>query len=108
VIENKLSEMTRGWFVGAFSPTVIFTRDVEVGIKYYKSGEQEQAHFHKVATEITVVLTGKVRMNDRIFVSGDIITVSPGETVSFSALEDSTTVVVKVPGASNDKYISTP
>jgi quercetin dioxygenase-like cupin family protein len=104
MIKNSLSEMTRGWFVGAFSPSVLFTRDVEVAVKYYKAQDVEQPHFHKVATEITVVLSGTVVMNGQRFVTGDIVTVVPGEVVYFSALEDSSTVVVKIPGVDGDKY----
>jgi hypothetical protein len=42
--------------------------------------------------------------SNSIFVSNDIIVLKPGQVTRFEALEDSVTVVVKHPGASNDKY----
>ncbi len=102
----KLKEMTKGWFVGNFSPSSLRTDNVEVAVKKYKKGDYEGSHFHKLATEITVILKGKVEMNGNEFSDGDIIKIKPGTTTDFKVLEDVTTVVVKVPGATNDKYLS--
>lgn len=101
----KLNDMIRGWFVGNFDPSVFKTGDVEVGVKEYKKGDYEERHHHKIATEITVIINGKVRMNDKIYQKGDIIVIKPGESTDFLALENSTNVVVKLPGANNDKYL---
>lgn len=101
----KLSQMTKGWFVGDFSPTIIKTQAVEVGVKQYHKNDYEEAHHHKIATEITVIISGKVRMNGDIYEAGDIVVIEPGEATDFEVLEDVTTVVVKYPGAQNDKYI---
>jgi len=104
----KLSDMVRGWFIGDFAPTVLTTQAAEVGVKLYKAGDSEERHFHKIATEITVILSGRVRMNGVEFVSGDIITTEPMESTDFKVLEDTSTVVVKLPGATNDKYLGEP
>ena len=101
----NLSEMKKGWFVGNFDPSVLVTNDVEVAVKKYEKGSYEEAHYHKVATEITVVLSGKVRMCKQEFQENTIITLSPGEVTDFLALEDSVCVVVKHPGANHDKYM---
>ena len=96
--------MVKGWFVGDFSPTAFATRDCEVAVKSYKVGDYENFHHHKVATEITVVISGQVRMLGKIWDTGDIIVLEPGIVTDFEALTDVTNVVVKVPGAINDKY----
>lgn len=101
---NKLSDMTKGWFIGNFEPTLMKTNDCEVAVKSYSVGDHEKKHYHKIATEYTVVIKGKVRMLDQEFSEGDIIVVEPGETTDFTALTDAMNVVVKMPGASNDKY----
>lgn len=102
----KLENMVKGWFVGSFEPSLYNTEQVEVAVKYYKKGEQESLHYHKIATEITVVVSGKVCMNGKEFSAGDIITLSPGEVSDFYVLEDNTaTTVVKLPGARDDKYL---
>ncbi|OOX96100.1 hypothetical protein BOQ03_05470 [Campylobacter coli] len=103
--DYKLDEMVRGWFVGNFEPSIFKTNDVEVGVKEYQKGDIEERHYHKIATEITVIISGKVRMNDQIYSKGDIVMIYPGESTDFQVLEDTITVVVKIPGANNDKYM---
>jgi mannose-6-phosphate isomerase-like protein (cupin superfamily) len=101
----QLNEMTKGWFVGDFAPTIIPTQDVEVAIKHYKKGDCEERHHHKIATELTAIISGSVRMNGQEFSAGDIVLIEPGESTDFEVLEDCVTTVVKYPGAKNDKYL---
>lgn len=101
----KLVDMVRGWFIGGFSPTVYDTHVCEVGVKIYKGGEYESPHYHKVASEITLILSGHVEMCGRKWGPGDIVLIEPGEATDFRALTDTTTVVVKIPGAIDDKYL---
>jgi len=54
---------------------------------------------------VTVLLSGSVSMRDQVWVAGDIIVLEPGDITAFEALTDAATVVVKVPGALNDKYL---
>jgi hypothetical protein len=100
----KLSDMIKGWFIGDFNPSLFKTQDFEVGVKEYSSGEFEAAHYHKIATEFTVIIEGMVEMNGKIFSTGDIIKILPNEVTNFKAISDTKTVVVKIPGALNDKY----
>jgi len=102
---DNLDQMVKGWFVGNFDPSVIKTNDVEVGIKKYKEGEYEESHYHKIATEITVILEGRVKMNGVEYTQGEIITIPPMTSTDFKTLSDVITVVVKHPGANNDKYL---
>ncbi|CAN5510917.1 hypothetical protein BH11PLA2_BH11PLA2_08900 [soil metagenome] len=105
MIPAKLNDMIKGWFVGRFSPTLFDSPDVEVAVKRYAAGDAEAAHLHKVATEITVIVSGRVRMFDREWAADDIIVVEPGEATAFLALEDAVTVVVKLPCVAGDKYV---
>lgn len=104
----NLKDMLKGWFVGNFSPTAFQTDACEVAVKKYSAGEHESSHYHKIATEITLVLSGTVFMCGQEWREGDIIVLNPGEVTDFKALTDAINVVVKVPGASNDKYIVKP
>ncbi|HBZ15808.1 MAG TPA: hypothetical protein DEO73_08620 [Pantoea sp.] len=101
----QLDQMVRGWFVGGFVPTVFSTNDVEVAVQHFKAGDCEARHLHKIATEITVIVKGRVIMNNVEYQEGSIIKISPGESTDFRALEDTITTVVKLPGALNDKYL---
>ncbi len=104
----KLDDMVKGWFVGNFNPTLIKTKDVEVAVKEYKKGDNEEMHYHKIATEITVIVSGRVRMNGIEYSQGDIIVTEPNEATDFEVLEDTVNTVVKYPGASDDKYLGEP
>ena len=104
MITENLNNMTKGWFIGNFNPSLFQTNDVEVAVKRYKAGDHEDAHFHKIATEYTVIIDGEVEMNGVRYGKDDIIVMEPGETTDFTAITDSVNVVVKIPGANNDKY----
>jgi quercetin dioxygenase-like cupin family protein len=102
---DRIENMTNGWFIGNFQPSLLKTQEVEVAFKSYIAGQKESAHHHKIATEFTLIASGEVKMNDQIFTQGDIITIYPNEVVAFEAITNATTVVVKLPSVSNDKYI---
>ena len=101
---SHLDDMTRGWFVGDFDPTMVRTSDVEVAVKRYAAGEYEARHYHKLATETTCIVAGEARMAGRDVSAGDIIVLEPYEATDFLAVTDVVLVAVKVPGAKNDKY----
>jgi quercetin dioxygenase-like cupin family protein len=106
--KDAMARMVRGWFVGDFTPTVFATGAVEVGIKSYRAGDVEDWHYHKIATEITVVVSGEIEMCGQRHQAGDIVVVEPGEGTAFRAITDAVNVVVKLPGAKNDKYLDKP
>lgn len=101
----RLEDMIGGWFVGNFTPNVVKDSNFEVAIKKYKSGTKEKKHFHKKAYEITVIVEGKVLMNEIEYSEGDIILIDPNETTDFFVIEDTITCVVKSPSVMKDKFI---
>ncbi len=105
---HQLSDMVKGWFVGKFTPTIVSTDAVEVAAKSYRAGEYEPVHHHKIATEITVITSGSVKMNGEVYSSGAIVVLEPNEASDFLAITDATTTVVKIPGAPHDKYPGVP
>lgn len=102
---TRLCDMIGGWFIGNFEPSLCKTNDVEVAVKEYKEGDCEGQHYHKIATEYTTIVSGKVFMFGKEWEKGDVIVVEPGDITDFLAITDAMTVVVKIPGANNDKYI---
>ena len=101
----KLEDMIKGWFIVNFEPTLLRTNDFEVAVKSYNKGYYEEKHYHKIATEITVIVSGKVKMNGIEYSKGDIVVMEPNEATDFECLENGTqNVVVKLPGANDDKY----
>lgn len=100
----KLSDMTRGWFIGDFEPSVMRTPLFEVGILSHKKGEVWPAHYHKVATEYNVLLDGRMRIAGEIVEVGDIFWFEPGDIADPEFLEDCRVCVVKRPSIIGDKY----
>lgn len=96
--------MKGGWFVGDFTPTVFQSEECEVACKRYRAGDAEARHVHKVATELTLIVSGRVRMNGVEFTADTIVVLEPGVSSNFEVLEDTVTVVVKVPSVRGDKY----
>jgi len=99
-----LEDFVRGWFVGDFEPSIVKTGDVEVAVQKFPAGTYEAAHYHKKATEITVLINGRAEMFNQVIEEGSVVKIDPGEVTSFKAITDCTTVVVKYPGVKDDKY----
>lgn len=102
---HNLENMIGGWFIGNFEPTVLRTDKFEVAVKKYKKGDTEKRHVHKIATEITLILTGCVDINGNRYSENEIVTILPNEWVLFKAIDDTITIVVKTPSVSDDKYL---
>ena len=100
-----VNEYTKGWLVGNFEPSLINSKDIEVGLKYYKKGDKESSHVHKIITEYTIVVSGKIKMNDEVYIEKDIVTILPNVPTNFESLEDSITLVIKTPSIPSDKHI---
>ncbi|TWT82709.1 hypothetical protein CA13_41720 [Planctomycetes bacterium CA13] len=100
-----LKDFVGGWLTGNFDPCLVRQENVEVAVKCYSAGAHEASHHHRIATEYTVVATGRVRMFDREYIAGEIVQVDPNESTDFTAIEDTVTVVLKFPSEPNDKYL---
>jgi quercetin dioxygenase-like cupin family protein len=101
----NLNDMIKGWFVGGFTPTAFSTDACEVALHKQKVGDTVAPHIHKIATEITLIVSGHVRIAGRDYRENDIVVIKPGEVGSLDEVySDAVFVVVKVPGALNDKY----
>lgn len=101
---SKLKDMTRGWFIGDFEPSVYKTRNFEVGILNHKKDEKWAAHYHKESTEINCLIQGKMIIQNTTINSGDIFILEPNEIADPKFLEDCTIVVVKSASVIGDKY----
>ena len=101
----NLSDFFRGWLVGNFEPSLFKSKDMEVAIQEYHAGHTEPKHFHKVATEITVMVVGEARFNDELIAEGEGMVIMPGESNIFTAITDCKALVIKFPSLPEDKYL---
>jgi hypothetical protein len=103
---SHLSKFKNGWFIGDFIPTLTKTEDFEICVKSFKQGEIELPHFQRIATEITVVLSGSVRMGQHLLEENDILTIFKDEICDFEALTDCKVLGIKFPSLPNDKVLA--
>ena len=101
----KLDDFKNGWIVGNFTPAIAQTKDFEICVKKFQSGDKEQMHHQIIATELTVVLSGRCALGGVLLLEGDCLLIEPGESASFEALEDSTVLGVKWPSLPDDKVV---
>lgn len=102
---NTIDEYIKGWLVGDFKPALIESKDIEVGLKYYKRGNYEASHVHNIVTEYTIIVKGVVEMNDHMYSTGKIVKIEPGMSTDFRCLSDEAiTLVIKTPSIPSDKH----
>ena len=101
----NIKDMIGGWFIGDFEPSVLRTKEFEVGIKTHPKGEILDVHYHKIAVEYNVLIKGSMTVNGKPIQEGDIFILDRNEVVRPEFLEDCTIVSVKTPSVIGDKYI---
>jgi len=101
---HKTDQLVGGWFVGAFSPTTYRTDNCEVSYKTHSRGEKVKAHYHKIADEINYLLEGAMSINGERLDAPVVFVIEKGEIVQPEFITDVKLIVVKVPGALDDKY----
>ena len=77
----------RGWFIGDFDGAVHRTKDFEVTYQKNPRG-QTASHIHKLAYEITLVISGCQICNCQMFVAVDICILEPGDISKIEYLEE--------------------
>lgn len=112
--KHNISEFTRGWIAGIFEPSLIQS-DIEVGIMKYSHGEKSEAHYHKEADEINVIVKGRCLfifydneghvLNEQQVKEDEILIIEKGEIVEFRSMVPSTLLVIKTQSIKGDKYI---
>lgn len=101
---TKIVDYVRGWFIGDFEPTILRTKDFEVGVLTHPKGEQWPPHYHKESVEYNVLISGKMVVQGKELNSGDVFVFEKGEIADPVFLEDCTVVCVKVPSIPSDKF----
>lgn len=101
---KNIQDMKRGWLIGDFEPSILRTKDFEVGILTHKKGEFWSAHLHKESEEYNLLLDGKMEINGVLIEPGTIFIIEKNEISKPEFLEDCRVLVVKVPSLPGDKY----
>lgn len=101
----KYRDMIGGWMVGDFEPTAFKTKNFEVSYKIHKKGEVWDIHYHPFSTEINLLISGKMTMQNKTLKSGDIFVLEPYEIADPFFLTTCKIVCVKTTSRKDDKVI---
>ena len=101
----NIDSFHRGWFVGNFEPSCFKQEGFEVGYLTHKQGEKWDAHFHKISTEINLLLEGEMVIQGTKLKRGDVFILSPNEIADPEFLTDCSLIVIKSPSIPGDKYL---
>ena len=102
---TKIDDYTRGWFIGNFEPSLLKTKDFEVSYKLHPKDQKWDFHYHKKATEINILVKGKMIINNVIYNSNEVFIINPNIISCPFFLEDCEIICIKIPSIQNDKYI---
>jgi len=97
--------MKDGWFVGNFTPTSFSTPYFEVCYKFHKKDEFWDKHYHEKSTEINLLVSGSMMINETIIKEGQIFVIEPHFVADPTFLTDCSLVVIKTPSNPNDKIV---
>lgn len=103
--KDRIERFRGGWFIGNFLPVIHASKEIEVGVKLFKKGDLEASHMQRVATEITVLHSGKARIGNEFLLPGDILVIPPLVYADFEAIEDGSLTCVKFPSLPDDKVL---
>ena len=101
---SNIKDMTRGWFIGDFEPSILRTKDFEVGVLIHKKGEVWPKHYHALSTEYNLLLEGSMTIQNTLINSGDIFILDPMEIADPIFHEDCRVLCIKVPSVPGDKH----
>ena len=100
----SLKQFKKGWIVGNFEPSLLKSEDIEIAIQSYQAGDEEQQHYHKLGTEISIVVLGSASFNGEVLNEEDGMVIYPKESNIFKAITDCKVLVIKYPSSKSDKY----
>lgn len=102
---HRLEDSIGGWYVGNFPNAAYQTKGLEASFKIHKQGEEWDWHYHEHLDEINLLVRGKMIIQGKELVPGDIFILEPMEIADPEFLEDCEIVCIKVPNFTNDKVV---
>ena len=84
---------------------LIKQKNLKFLIKFIKKNEKWDVHYHKKATEINLIIKGKMKIQKKILKKNQIFILKPKEIADPIFYQDTHIICVKVPSVIGDKYI---
>lgn len=101
----RIEDSIGGWYIGNFPNAAYRTKGLEASFKIHKKGEEWDWHYHEHLDEINLIIRGRIAIQGKELVPGDIFILEPMEIADPEFLEDCEIVCIKVPNFTNDKVV---
>ena len=105
MIVRNISDFTNGWFIGNFEPSLFKNEYFEVAHHRHPAGYKTPKHTHKIARELTYIVSGELIVHGQHLKSGDMFIHEPHEIADAEILKDVELIVIKWPSVPSDKYM---
>lgn len=105
MIISNIKEAVGGWYVGNFENAAYKTKGLEASYKIHPKGSIWETHYHQHLDEINLLIKGKMILQNKELLAGDIFILEAMEIADPEFLEDCEIVCLKVPNFTNDKII---
>ena len=105
MIIKNINDTEKGWFIGDFPKSAYKSKDFEVSWRIHPAGELWDLHYQEKATEINLLISGKMVLNGQEILPGYIFIIEPYEITDVKFIEDCSVVCVKTPSLPSDKVI---
>lgn len=102
-----ISDFHKGWIIGNFDPSLL-KADFEVGLRWNEAGDKEDRHYHKRVTEYVVFAGGEHRLNDQIYLDGEMTTIHPYMSTDYECLTPGYCLTIKDLSDPSDKHEGQP
>ena len=97
--------LTKDLLFEEFKPSFLKTQLYEIEILKYNSGEKHIFHYHKISTEINLLLKGKMKINGCNIYTTQLFIYEPKQISCHEFLEDCEILCIKIPSINDDTYI---
>ena len=104
VKKTTLSNMTRGWLIGDFEPSIYKTKDFEIAYLLHPKGQEWPAHVHNKANEYNILIKGSMKINNEYIHEKEIFIIPKGMLTKAKFLDDCEILCIKIPSVPDDKY----
>lgn len=106
MLVSHISKFKGGWYIGNFTPSLYINKNFEVCLKTHHKKEKIAVHYHKRATEINLVIKGRMFVNQKLLKKGDIFILKKKEIVHAKCISTTAQIIViKFPSNSRDKFL---
>jgi quercetin dioxygenase-like cupin family protein len=101
----NIKNFHNGWFIGNFDKSIFKNPFFEVAHHKLIKGYTGPLHYHKIAEEVTYIVSGRLIADGKELTPGDMFVYHPKEVSNVTFLEDTDLIVIKWPSVPTDKYL---